>query len=103
MTETCNYNGCSEEAQVKLDKEEETIPACTEHAENLLDGDNGETGDRPVLSNGEEQAAWINTTEQGKTYLSIKIQDGNYVNLFAQTDLIQDALNRQHQVTQENE
>jgi hypothetical protein len=52
----------------------------------------------PVYSNSEDQAAWINKDSNGNEYLSIKVSDGEYVNLFPQTDLQRDALRRQHEV-----
>lgn len=97
----CSYNGCSEEPITTLDIDGEEVPGCSQHLDQLAKGNNGTSGDRPVLSNGEDQAAWINTTDKGKTYLSVKVEDGQYVNLFANTDLIQDALKRQHKVTQQ--
>jgi len=101
MTETCSYNGCTTEAVTTLQIGDAETPTCAEHASNLAEGDNGEKGDYPVMTQpGEDEgAAWLNTDKNGKTYLSVKIGE-EYHNFYPNTDLLQDALNRQHQVTQ---
>ena len=102
MTQECSYNGCQEDAVTTLDINGEEVPTCAEHASNLADGDNGQKkGDYPVMTQpGEDEgAAWLNTDKNGKTYLSVKIGD-EYHNFYPNTDLLQDALNRQHRVTQ---
>ena len=52
----------------------------------------------PVATNSDDQAAWINTTENGQAYLSIKLEDGEYTALFPQSDALQITLNRIHEV-----
>jgi len=52
----------------------------------------------PVASNSEDEAAWINSTENGKAYLSIKLEDGEYTALFPQSDALQIALTQMHEV-----
>jgi len=52
----------------------------------------------PVASNGDDEAAWINTTENGQAYLSIKLENGEYTALFPQSDALQITLNRIHEV-----
>jgi len=52
----------------------------------------------PVASNGDDEAAWINSTEDGQAYLSIKLETGEYTALFPQSDALQITLNRIHEV-----
>jgi len=52
----------------------------------------------PVASNGDDEAAWINSTENGQAYLSIKLENGEYTALFPQSDALQITLNRIHEV-----
>jgi len=81
----------------------------TEEQETIFDGEkqeNTETqstesngpGRYPVMTNSDDQAAWINTDKNSQTYLSIKIDDGDYVNLFPQSDALQIALKQIHEV-----
>lgn len=100
--QVCSYNGCTADAVTTLDIENEEVATCAEHASDLAEGDNGDTGDYPVMTQpGEDEgAAWLNTDKHSKVYLSVKI-DGEYHNFYPNTDLLQDALNRQHQVTQQ--
>lgn len=82
----------------------------TEEQETIFDGekqqedtetedeDSDGPGRYPVMTNSDDQAAWINTDKNGNTYLSVKISDGDYVNLFPQSDHLQIALNQIHEV-----
>ena len=97
----CSYEECSLDPLTTLEVDGEEKPVCANHIDAVVDqmkDDNEEPGRYPVLSNSDDQAAWINTDKNGQPYLSVKVGDGDYVNLFAQTDLMQDCLNRQHEV-----
>jgi len=52
----------------------------------------------PVARNGDDEAAWINSTEDGQAYLSIKLETGEYTALFPQSDALEITLNRIHEV-----
>ena len=52
----------------------------------------------PVLTNSDDQAAWINTDKNNEAYLSVKISDGEYVNLFPESDALQIVLKQIHEV-----
>jgi len=55
-------------------------------------------GRYPVLTNSDDQAAWINTDKNGEAYLSVKVSEGQYVNLFPDSDALQITLNQIHEV-----
>jgi uncharacterized protein (DUF736 family) len=100
----CSYEGCSNNPVTTLQVDGEEKPACKGHLQTMVDQakqqeDEEETDgtNYPVASNNEDQAAWINTTEDGKAYLSIKVQDGDYINLFPQSDALQITLNQIHE------
>jgi hypothetical protein len=102
--EECSYNGCTNDAITTLEIEGDKVPGCSEHLDQLAKGQNGQTQGRyPVLTNNEDQAAWINTDKNGNTYLSIKIEDGEYLNLFPQSDALQITLNQLHEAQKKDE
>jgi len=81
----------------------------TEEQETIFDGENQEdtetqstesdgAGRYPVMVNSDDQAAWINTDKNNQAYLSVKVSDGDYVNLFSDSDALQIALNQIHEV-----
>ena len=96
----CSYDECSQDPVTSLEIDGESFPVCSNHIQAVMEKhqEDEKPGQYPVLSNGDEEAAWVNTDKNGKPYLSVKTEDGDYINLFAQTDLIQDMLNRQHKV-----
>lgn len=96
----CCVEECSLDPVTTLEVDGEEKPVCGNHIEHVVEEmkEDDEPGMYPVLSNSDEEAAWINTDKNGKPYLSVKTEDGDYINLFAQTDLMQDMLNRQHEV-----
>lgn len=53
---------------------------------------------RPAYSNNDGNAAWINTDKNGNEYLAVKVDEGEYVNIFPQTDIQRLALKNQHEV-----
>jgi len=101
----CGYGECSQDPVTTLEVDGEEKPVCANHIDAVVDQMKDETDDPgryPVLSNSDDQAAWINTDKNGQPYLSVKVGDGEYVNLFAQTDLMQDMLNRQHEIQKQS-
>jgi len=96
----CCYEECSQDPITNLEIDGEEIPVCNNHIQALMEKhqEDDSPGMPPVLSNSDDEAAWINTDKNGKPYLAVKTEDGEYINLFAQTALMQDALNRQHEV-----
>lgn len=100
----CSYEECSLDPLTTLEIDGEEVPVCGNHVQAVMEDnmeEKEEPGRYPVLSNSDDQAAWINTDKNGQPYLAVKVEDGRYVNLFAQTDLMQDCLNRQHEVQEE--
>jgi len=55
-------------------------------------------GRYPVMTNSDDQAAWINTDRNGEAYLSVKVSEGQYVNLFSDSDALQITLNQIQEV-----
>lgn len=108
MTDTvmCSYGECSQDPITTLQINDEEKPVCNNHIQALMekhtDQEQSKPGDPPVMTQpGEDEgAAWINTDKNGNTYLSIKTNEGNYLNFYPQTSLLTDALQRQHKVTQ---
>jgi len=47
MTDTCSFNGCSEDAVTKLKIEDEEIPGCSQHLDQLAKGQTQETSNGP--------------------------------------------------------
>jgi len=100
----CSYGECSQDPVTTLQVDGEKVPACKNHLETLTekhsDQEQGEVDGTsiPVASNGDDEAAWINTTEDGQAYLSVKLEDGEYTALFPQSDALQITLNRIHEV-----
>jgi len=99
----CSYQECTEDPVTTLQINGEEKPSCQNHLETLAekhqDQEKKETDGTkiPVATNGEDQAAWINTTEKGNTYLSVKIEDGKYINLFPDNMHLQISLNEIHE------
>ena len=100
----CCYDECSLDPVTTLEVDGEEKPVCGNHIQAVMDKhlEDDSPGMPPVLSNSDDEAAWINTDKNGKPYLSIKTEDGDYINLFAQTALMQDMLNRQHEVQKQS-
>lgn len=103
MTEQCSYEDCSKDSVTELEINEESRPVCHGHITDLVEKhQESEEGDGPgrypVMTNSDDQAAWINTDKNGEAYLSVKISDGEYLNLFPQSDALQITLNQIHEV-----
>jgi len=100
----CCYEECSLDPVTTLEIDDDEKAVCGNHIQAVMDKhlEDDSPGMPPVLSNSDDQAAWINTDKNGQPYLSVKVGDGEYVNLFAQTDLMQDMLNRQHEVQKQS-
>jgi len=107
MTEQCSYEDCSKESVTELEINDESRPVChghitdmvQEHTEDQEDEEEGDgPGRYPVMTNSDDQAAWINTDKNNEAYLSVKISDGEYVNLFSDSDALQIVLNQIHEV-----
>jgi len=100
----CCYEECSLDPVTVLEVDGEEKPVCGNHIEAVVEEmqEDDSPGMPPVLSNSDDEAAWINTDKNGKPYLAVRTEDGEYINLFAQTALMQDALNRQHEVQKQS-
>jgi len=99
-TQTCSYQGCDAKGETRIDGD---TPVCYDHAgemaEQLADASGGS---QPVFNSGsdDEEAAWLadDLDQNGNAYLSLKLGDGEYVNLFPNSDLLQRTLNEAHEL-----
>ena len=103
MTEQCSYEDCEKDSVTELEINDETRPVCHGHITDMVqehqeDEENDGPGRYPVMTNSDDQAAWINTDKNNQAYLSVKVSDGEYVNLFSDSDALQIALNQIHEV-----
>lgn len=91
------------EACLKAEKMTQDREDVKEFIQKRAEKEDTDATQRPVFSNNDDQAAWINTDKNGNEYLSVKAgkdEDGEpvYANLFPQTDLMRLALKQQHEV-----
>ena len=102
MTEQCSYEDCSKESVTELEINDESRPVCHGHITDMVqehtEDQEEDSGRYPVMTNSDDQAAWINTDKNNEAYLSVKISDGEYVNLFSDSDALQIVLNQIHEV-----
>lgn len=102
MTEQCSYEDCSKESVTELEINDNSRPVCHGHITDMVQEHTEEEDDKPgrypVMTNSEDQAAWINTDKNSQAYLSIKTGEGEYVNLFPESDALQIALKQIHEV-----
>jgi len=98
----CSYEECPQDPVTTLMIDGEETPVCSEHietvAEQATDTDQDQTKYPVAAAPGEEEAAaWINTTDTGQAYLSVKTEEGDYINLFARSDALQITLKQIHE------